>query len=145
MLSPYSNELAEELGLKTGAVQKLQCMNFTAASFMGALDAIPTDMVKHTPDCYIRQEPFTEQDYKVRDHDHATGEYREAAHRSCNLRKKRKIVIPVFIHNLRDYDSHLIMRGIHEYAEERKINVIFSSVQDYTQRKRLHCPYSRAK
>ena len=64
--------------------------------------------------CYMCSKPFTQDDYKVRDHDHATGKYRGAAHRSCNLQKKRKIVIPIFIHNLRDYDAHLIMRGIHE-------------------------------
>ena len=50
---------------------------------------------------------------KVRDHNHATGEYRGAAHNICNINKKRSYHIPVFFHNLRGYDSHLIMQGIH--------------------------------
>ena len=86
---------------------------------------------KKATSCYICNGPFTEEDYKVRDHDHATGEYRGAAHQSCNLQKKRKIVIPIFIHNLRDYDAHLIMRGIHEYADKKKINVIPNNLERY--------------
>ena len=86
---------------------------------------------KKADTCYICNDLFTEEDHKVRDHDHATGEYRGAAHRSCNLKKRRKIVIPIFIHNLRDYDAHLIMRGIHQYAEEKKINVIPNNLERY--------------
>ena len=39
--------------------------------------------------CYICQKAFTEKDYKVRDHDHATGEYHGAAHCNCNLQKRK--------------------------------------------------------
>lgn len=85
---------------------------------------------KNVGSCYMCSKPFTQDDYKVRDHDHATGEYRGAAHRSCNIQKKRKIVIPI-IHNFRDYDAHLIMRGIHEYADENKINVIPNNLERY--------------
>ena len=84
---------------------------------------------KNAESCYMCSKPFTEENYKVRDHDHATGEYRGAAHRSCNLQRKRKIVIPIFIHNLREYDAHLIMRGIYGYAEDKKINVIPNNME----------------
>lgn len=52
---------------------------------------------------------------KVRDHDHITGKFRGAAHSSCNLQWniKNGDQIPVFFHNLRGYDSHLIMQEIH--------------------------------
>jgi hypothetical protein len=46
---------------------------------------------------------------KVRDHDHITGAYRGAAHSQCNLRLRTTYKIPVFIHNFRGYDSHLIV------------------------------------
>ena len=68
---------------------------------------------------------------KVRDHNHATGEYRGAAHFSCNLNKRRTTHIPVFFHNLRGYDSHLIMQGIHRYAGKKSIRVIPNNMEKY--------------
>ena len=53
---------------------------------------------------------------KVRDHCHFTGQYRGPAHKSCNLKLKTKpgvTKIPVVFHNLKGYDSHLIMQKIH--------------------------------
>ena len=54
---------------------------------------------------------------KVIDHDHITGKYRGAAHSSCNTKLRidpEKVKIPVFFHNLRGYDAHLIMQYIGE-------------------------------
>ena len=54
---------------------------------------------------------------KVIDHDHITGKYRGAAHSSCNTKLRidpEKVKIPVFFHNLRGYDAHLIMQHIGE-------------------------------
>ena len=50
--------------------------------------------------CYLCLEKFTEDNYKVRDHSHITGEYRGSAHNNCNLRCRRVNYIPVFLHNL---------------------------------------------
>ena len=68
---------------------------------------------------------------KVRDHNHATGEYRGAAHSICNLNKKRSKHIPVFFHNLRGYDAHLIMRGIYRHAGKKQIKVIPNNMEKY--------------
>ncbi|EFP09702.1 hypothetical protein CRE_21850 [Caenorhabditis remanei] len=46
---------------------------------------------------------------KVRDHDHWTGEYRGPLCNECNLLKRKNNFIPVFFHNLKGYDSHLII------------------------------------
>ena len=50
---------------------------------------------------------------KVRDHDHLTGKYRGAAHSVCNMeegkKRTRRYKIPVFFHNLKGYDGHLIV------------------------------------
>lgn len=84
--------------------------------------------------CYMCEEPFYEDEEKwrkVRDHNHATGEYRGAAHNQCNLNKKRSTHIPVFFHNLRGYDSHLIMQGIHRFAEKKSIRVIPKNMERY--------------
>lgn len=51
-------------------------------------------------DCYVCGSPFTEKDYKVRDHDHTSGSFRGTAHNSCNLKLKPPNHIPVFVHNL---------------------------------------------
>ena len=71
---------------------------------------------------YVCEEPFYEDEgkwRKVRDHNHATGEYRGAAHAICNLSKRRSAHIPVFFHNLRGYDAHLIMQGIHRHSGKK--------------------------
>ena len=81
--------------------------------------------------CYICQKPFFEEDHRVRDHDHATGEYRGPAHQSCNLQKQRKQVIPVVAHNLRGYDSHHIMQKIHRVAVDKRLEVIPNNMECY--------------
>ena len=53
----------------------------------------------------------------MRDHCHITGKYRGAAHNACNLKVRpspKTTTIPVVFHNLRGYDSHLIMQAISE-------------------------------
>ena len=58
----------------------------------------------------LKEYPFSELDPKVRDHDHLTGKYLGAAHRSCNLNKRReKPFLSIFMHNFSGYDSHLIL------------------------------------
>ena len=84
--------------------------------------------------CYMCDDPILEKEgkwRKVRDHNHATGEYRGAAHSHCNIQKKRSYHIPVFFHNLRGYDGHLIMQGIHRYADEKSIRVIPNNMEKY--------------
>ena len=84
--------------------------------------------------CYMCQETFQPELNnlkKVRDHNHATGEYRGAAHSICNLNKRRSKHIPVFFHNLRGYDAHLIMRGIHRHAGKKQIKVIPNNMEKY--------------
>ena len=84
--------------------------------------------------CYMCKEPFQaekENLKKVRDHNHATGEYRWAAHFICNLNKRRSKHIPMFFNNLRGYDAHLIMRGIHRHAGKKQIKVIPNNMEKY--------------
>lgn len=59
----------------------------------------------------------------VRDHCHITGTFRGAAHNSCNLNLKQREIIPVFFHNLKGYDAHLIMEAIGKIKHKR-INCI---------------------
>ena len=60
---------------------------------------------------------------KVRDHDHLTGRFRGAARSSCNLRHNKTLKIPIFFHNYRGSDAHLI--GTHlENIDDHPISVI---------------------
>ncbi len=66
---------------------------------------------------------------KVRDHCHITGEYRGPAHNSCNLNYKEKPFIPVFFHNLKGYDAHLILQVAAKYT--KKITCIAQNSEKY--------------
>ena len=62
---------------------------------------------------------------KVRDHCHFTGAFRGCAHDDCNLGfSKRYFKIPVFLHNLKNYDAHLIINKAHELNKNSKIECI---------------------
>ena len=61
--------------------------------------------------CHICKKQFTtdEKYLKVRDHDHYTGNHRDAAHSISNLRYKIPKDIPVVFHNGSNYDLNLII------------------------------------
>ena len=83
-------------------------------------------------ECWICDGPF--EDYhpgdkhglwKVKDHDHITGEYRGAAHSKCNLLLRIEpyhTPIPVFFHNLKNYDSHHLISAVGR-TEEKKTTI----------------------
>ena len=68
--------------------------------------------------CWICQKEFNdEKNPKVTGHCHILGQYRGPAHKICNVKLAIKpwiTPIPVVFHNLRGYDSHLIMHQIHK-------------------------------
>ena len=69
---------------------------------------------------------------KVHDHDHLTGEYRGAAHNSCNLQfriKPKSIQIPCFFHNLKNYDAHFLIAAAK--PEHGEIKCIPSTTEKY--------------
>ncbi|KAK3103044.1 hypothetical protein FSP39_016008 [Pinctada imbricata] len=66
----------------------------------------------------------------ARDHCHITGKFRGAAHMSCNLNYKLRERIPVFFHNLRGYDAHLIMEAIGK-VKNRRLNCIPQNHEKY--------------
>lgn len=62
--------------------------------------------------CYLCRKGFTTDDPKVLEHCHITGKYRGAAHESCNLKARKRYVLPCFFHNLEGYDAHCIIRDV---------------------------------
>ena len=96
--------------------------------------------------CHICNKKYTDKDIRVRDHCHITGKYRGSAHQECNLKLRvnpEEIKIPVIFHNLRGYDSHLLMQNIGEIAKkhthknskgremEMQINAIPNNMEKY--------------
>jgi len=68
-------------------------------------------------------------DDKVRDHCHFTGEYRGAAHNSCNLQCRKPLILPVIFHNLQGYDAHLFIKRLSGLKGE--LNCIPSTEEKY--------------
>ena len=72
---------------------------------------------------------FTKENNKVRDHCHVTGKYRGPACNKCNLQLKLTHTIPVIFHNLKGYDSHLLLQELGRF--KREINVIPNNTEKY--------------
>ena len=73
-------------------------------------------------------EKFIE-DEKVRDHYHITGKYRSAAHWKCNVNLKLTKNVPAIFHNLKGYNSHLIINQIGKF--DVKVDVISNGLEKY--------------
>lgn len=81
--------------------------------------------------CHICDKPLYND--SVRDHCHITGKYRGAAHNACNLKLRLipgRIQILVVFHNLRGYDSHLLMQAISKV--NGNISCIPNNTEKYT-------------
>ena len=78
--------------------------------------------------CWICEKLIDDDDEKVRDHCHVTGKFRGAAHWSCNINLQLTRNVPVIFHNLRGYDSHLILCELNNFGV--KIDVIPNSLKN---------------
>ena len=111
------------------------CMDFlydTTKIKMTAMDSVAFAAATR---CYICDEPFDynskeQGDSKVRDHDHISGDYRGAAHSSCNLKKCRQRRIPIFFHNLRGYDEHILIPALGKH-KDYKLKIIGQTMEKY--------------
>ena len=77
--------------------------------------------------CYICAKDLGKD--KVRDHCHFTGNFREAAHNSCNLQCRKPMLLPVIFHNLQGYDAHLFIKQLSKVKGE--LNCIPSTEEKY--------------
>ena len=84
---------------------------------------------KNAKTCYVCENNFTNENRKVRDHCHVTGSYRGASCNKCNLSMKLTKTIPVIFHNLKGYDSHLLLPELGKF--NKKISIIPNNMQTY--------------
>ena len=97
--------------------------------------------------CYTCRQNFTPSNYKVRHHDHTIGKYIAPTCNNCNLKLKprkfskaqrkrvekdigKEFFIPIFFHNLRGYDSHLIIKALDKYTASG-IKIIASTTEKF--------------
>ena len=72
----------------------------------------------------------------MRDHCHFTGKYRGYAHNKCNLDYSwGYFKIPIFFHNLKNYDAHLIINKANEISTKlnsnKGINVVAQNSEKF--------------
>ena len=96
----------------------------TRAMIMTKQDEIDYDKATH---CHICDEPLNSD--RVRDHCHISGKFRGAAHNQCNRDYRYPKTIPVVFHNLRGYDSHLIMQHLGGFDD--RITCIANNMEKY--------------
>ena len=86
--------------------------------FVDANEAL-TDYIKKN-DCRI-----------VRDHCHFTGEFRGAAHNHCNRQFRKTFKIPVFFHNMKGYDGHILFSNLAKLKLKNPPKVIAKSLESF--------------
>ena len=65
--------------------------------------------------CWICKKLIDDDEEKVRDHCHVTGKFGGAARWDCNINFQLTKKVPVIYHNLRGYDSHLILMSLRNF------------------------------
>ena len=79
-----------------------------------------------------KNEKEAEKYKNVRDHCRFTGTYRGCAHSICNLNFcNRYFRIPVFFHNMKNYDGHLIIQNAEKLSNKKKIDVIAQNSEKF--------------
>ena len=84
---------------------------------------------RNATNCYVCKCSFTAENIKVRDHCHVSGYFRGASCNKCNLGMKMTKTIPVIFHNLKGYNSHLLLQELGKF--NKKISVIPNNMQTY--------------
>ena len=87
------------------------------------------DLFQKGNNCWICKKLIDNDEDNIRDHCHVTGKFRGAAHKSCNLSFKLTKKVPVIFHNLKNYDSHLILNKLDKF--DLKIKVMPNALEKY--------------
>ena len=79
--------------------------------------------------CWICKKLIDNDEEKVRDHCHVTGEFRGAAHSNCNINSHLTKKLSAIFQYLRGYDSHLIFNDLDKF--DVKISVTPNGLEKY--------------
>jgi hypothetical protein len=92
---------------------------------------------ENTKQCYYCKKDLLAKLDKVRDHDHLTGKYRSAAHSKCNILARKDKFVPIFFHNLSNYDAHLFIKTLAELIKDhpnwrkRELKLLAKNSEEY--------------
>ena len=64
---------------------------------------------------WIRDNNYIDTNVKIRDHCHITGIYRVSARKDCHINLTLNHKIHILFHNLKNYDSHLVMQELRKF------------------------------
>ena len=84
----------------------------------------PSVPKEYVNDCWICNKLFEEDQEKVLDHCHYSGNFLGWAHSQCNLKRRSINFTPVNAHNMADYDIHHICTIINKSNAKNKSSVI---------------------
>lgn len=71
--------------------------------------------------CSVCHRAFSDKRHKVRDHNHFTGAYRGPTCDPCNKSMKNPKRIPIYFHNLKGFDGHLIIKAIQRLMSDQSM------------------------
>ena len=78
---------------------------------------------------FVINSPYVDGDVQIRDHCHITGTYWHFSHRDCDIKIKSNHTIPIIFHNLKNFDSHLIMQELGKLNS--KTSVTLNELEKY--------------
>jgi hypothetical protein len=77
---------------------------------------------------------YDESNKKIKHHNHITGDFISSLCNKCNLKFQYKRFLPVYLHNLKGYDSHLFIRSLYEYGYQQEGKDIISCIPNNEER-----------
>ena len=82
--------------------------------------------------CFECNKGYTKDNKKVAHHNHITGNFISSLCNECNLKFVYKKFIPVYLHNLKGYDSHLFIKALYKYGQkEQELSCIPNNEEKY--------------
>ena len=107
------------------------CSDVTKKHFSKELVMIKEDNndFENSTKFWICDNDYIDGNIKVADHSHITGKCTGFRNREFIITVKLNHKIPVVFHNLKSYDSHLIMQKLGKFS--LKINVIPNALEKY--------------
>ena len=96
--------------------------------------------------CEGNEFDYSSNDLKpVIDHCHATGKILGLAHSICNSKRINNQFVPIYFHNLSNYDAHFVVDSLKYFGEDGQITIIPKTDENYIAFSKDYKPAGRNK